>query len=149
MKTFIDTNVILDLYFPDRGGQIEAAQIVDLARKDQQIRVYISILSVANTAYSLRKRVGKEESVKCMKELFHSVNTLPMSDMCYYNALKSDCPDFEDALQIFCADDGNCDVIITRDKKHFGAYTDIPIYTPKEFIAKLEATASTTSTSCI
>ena len=149
MKIFIDTNVILDLYFPDRGGQIEAAQIVDLARKDQQIRVYISILSVANTAYSLRKRVGKEESVKCMKELFHSVNTLPMSDMCYYNALKSDCPDFYDALQIFCVDEGNSDAIITRDKKHFCAYTDIPIYTPKEFIAKLEATASTTSTSCI
>lgn len=64
--------------------------------------------------------------------------------MCYYNALKSDCPDFEDALQIYCADDGNCDVIVTRDKKHFDAYTDIPVYTPKEFIKKL-----TPSTSCI
>ena len=62
-----------------------------------------------------------------------------MNDMCYYDALRSDNPDFEDALQISCADYGNCDVIVTRDTKHFDAYTDIPVYTPKEFLDKLQA----------
>ena len=144
MKIFLDTNVLLDLYFPERGGMEEVATIIDIPRHDDHTRVYFSILSVANTAYSLRKRVGKEASTKCLKELFKAVNTLPMNDMCYYDALRSDNPDFEDALQIACADYGNCDVIITRDLKHFGPYTDIPVYTPKEFIKKL-----TPSTSCI
>ena len=60
-----------------------------------------------------------------------------MSDMFLYDALRSDCPDFEDALQIACAEADNCDFILTSNIRHFQRYTRIPVYTPAEFLEKL------------
>ena len=47
-------------------------------------------------------------------------------------ALRSDINDFEDAAQLSCAVDSECDFLISSDRKWKG-YTPLPVYTPKEF----------------
>jgi hypothetical protein len=52
------------------------------------------------------------------------------------DAMESDCPDFEDAMQNAAAET-ECDVIVTGNKKHFEPYTALPVFTPAEFLGKL------------
>ena len=145
IKLFVDTNVILDTVEPSRiATSGESTRIMQLVALQDHIRLCISMQSIGDVAYLGRKRVGKEGIKLKIREYMNRCKILPMNDMILYEALKLDCPDFEDALQIYCADHNCCDYIITNNKKHFSGYTDIPVYTPKEFLKKI----TTPSVSC-
>lgn len=73
-----------------------------------------------------------------IKYLFETCKILQMNDFQVYQALKNQTPDFEDALQIACADLEVCDFIITNNKKHFEGFTYIPVFTPDEFIERVQ-----------
>ena len=132
MKTvFLDSNVILDAIL-DRSGAENAKQILQFGR-DQQIRNCTSVLSFANIAYILRKYLSGDESLGVLQALFDSVSVLPMGDQQVYNALRLAGPDFEDSLQIACAKAASCDVIVTRNLKHYKD-VPIPVFTPEDFL---------------
>lgn len=48
-------------------------------------------------------------------------------------ALMSNLPDFEDALQCESAIAAGCEIIVTRDKKHFRSVA-IPVLSPEAFL---------------
>ena len=131
-KTFLDTNVILDAFLPDRPSAEASRQI--LAIGNETDRLYLSSLSMANLNYVLRKNLGKDRAIGILDALFKRFYVLPVNDMNVYEALHSDCPDFEDMLQISCADYGNCDCIVTGNTRHFKAFAPLPVFTPEEFL---------------
>ena len=45
--------------------------------------------------------------------------------------------DYEDGLQYLCAMNSKSDIIITRNKKDF-KLSNIPVYTPQEFLDLIE-----------
>ena len=45
--------------------------------------------------------------------------------------------DFEDMLQFQCAKAGDCDIIITNNKRDFAEFSDLPIMTADEFLSGL------------
>lgn len=138
MKVFVDTNILLDTCLPDRPGETLSRRV--MAFEDNNFtRVYFSSLSVANVAYFLKKHVGKEQAENVISQLFRNHYVLPMGDMCVYEALRSDSPDFEDAMQIACADYGNCDCIVTNNVRHFRGYAPMPVFTPQEFLDGIRA----------
>lgn len=130
-KVFLDSNVILDAIL-DRDGAEYAKQIIQFGR-DQQLKNCTSVLSFANIAYILRKYLSTKETLDVLGALFDNVSILPMGDQQVYNALRLGGPDFEDSLQIACAKAASCDIIITRNMKH---YKDVPlvVFTPEAFI---------------
>ena len=128
-KVFLDSNVILDSIL-HRDGYEFVDQIFQFSM-NHWIKNCTSVLSFANIAYILRK-MPSVELQKTLSDIFKSISILPMGDMVVYNALKTNHPDFEDALQIACADQECCDLSITRDKRHYKD-TPIPVYTPEEF----------------
>ena len=130
-KVFLDTNVILDLILGREGAEY-AKQILQLGI-ESQIRNCTSILSFANIAYILRKYLSQKDTLETLENLFDSVFILSMGDQQVYRALKLDCPDFEDSLQVACASAEGCDLIITNDTKHF-KNIPIPVFSSKEFI---------------
>ena len=136
MKTFLDTNVILDIYFPDRQGTENALTIIQIGNLHLTSRTYISSLTIANAHYILRKSQGKEKALSCIKELVETCKISGIGDQVVYDAAHSSSPDFEDALQIAAAEGSACDVIVTHNKMHFADYTALPVYTPEEFLAK-------------
>ena len=85
----------------------------------------------------MRKTDPLEKIKKVFSDWLDCFVILPDSDMDVYSGIRSDNPDFEDAMQLCCADAGRVDAIITNNKKHFAPYTDIPVYTPDEFLAML------------
>jgi predicted nucleic acid-binding protein len=131
-KIFLDTNVLLDALLPDRPSTDASRKI--LAIGNEETRLCFSSLSVANLVYVLQKNVDKERAVDIVGVLFKKYYVLPVIDMDIYNALRSACPDFEDAMQMSCADFGNCDCIITNNIRHFRGYATLPVYTPEEFL---------------
>ena len=130
-RVFLDSNVILDSILQREGYEV-VNQILQMG-KYLYFKNCTSVLSFANIAYILRKYIpNKEDLHNTMTSLFKCLSILPMSDLQVFDSLKRWGPDFEDALQMACADYGSCDLVITRDKKHFQGFT-LPVYTPEEF----------------
>lgn len=135
MKIFLDTNIILD-FLQERSGFKSAKQIFDLAGNREYCRIYTSFLAIADSAYILRKTFKTDRLKEIFKSFMNFCNVLPMNDMQLYEAVRSgNSPDFEDNLQIMCAEHGGCDLIITNNVSHFRAHTDIPVLSPDEFIS--------------
>ena len=138
-KLFLDTNVILDLYIPGREGKEAARTLLDLRdASEDNIRLYLSFLSVANIAYVLRKHYDKARMKEIIQELFHFCDVLSMSDISILDALDSPCPDFEDSLQLSCAEMKECDFLLTSNLRHFQGDTWITVLTPTQFLEKLQ-----------
>lgn len=138
-KIFLDTNVILDLYMPGREGKAAARSLLDLKESaGDDIRLYLSFLSVANIAYVLRKHFDKAQMKEIIRELLHFCNVLSMSDISIFDALNSSCPDFEDALQLSCAEIKECDFLLTSNLRHFQGETWMTVLTPALFLEKLQ-----------
>ena len=138
-KLFLDTNVILDLYIPGREGKEAARTLLDLRdASEDNIHLYLSFLSVANIAYVLRKHYDKARMKEIIQELFHFCDVLSMSDISILDALDSPCPDFEDSLQLSCAEMKECDFLLTSNLRHFQGNTWMTVLTPTQFLEKLQ-----------
>ena len=73
----------------------------------------------ATCIFIARKVLGYEGVVKAMQILDNYLKVTPMDGIQCHNALFSSMPDFEDMLQFESAYAAGCDVIVTRNKKHF------------------------------
>lgn len=120
-----------------RRGSEQMGRFLTFIKKSTDSRICISCLTVANVACILKKQYGGTELNRLFKAFISECSILPMNDMLLYEALRSTnpAPDFEDNLQIMCAESADCDVIITRNADHFRPYTDIPAITPEDFIS--------------
>jgi len=65
------------------------------------------------------------------------MHILPMDRRDVRFAMDSNIPDKEDAMQISCAQRGECEIILTRDSKHF-TESALPVLTPAEFLARIQ-----------
>lgn len=135
-KLFIDTNVILNFILRREGWEY-VGQLIDLSIR-QELRCYCSYLSVADIAYIVRKSSGAEGVRRIIKELLSWCEVLSPSSQDISTAIKLRHPDFEDALQILCAEMKGCDAIITRNLKHFEACTEIPAICCEALISKMK-----------
>lgn len=127
---FWDTNLILDLLA--RPEFSNSANIILQKGKERGITICISFLSLANFAYILRKN-NKDELFEFLRFLCKNFKVLKNDSDDILRALEIDAKDFEDAIQYETAIVGNCECIITRNKKDFN-FSQIPVFTPEEFI---------------
>lgn len=129
IKVFLDTNILLD-YFTGRMEDGIAEKIV-IAGNSPYYRICISVLTGINTLYIIRK-FNKSVSASLLRRMF---TILPMTDSQWEYSLQLDLDDPEDALQLACAEENACQVLITRDKHLLdSASCSLRILTPKEFI---------------
>jgi len=131
MKLFLDTNVLLDVIL-NRENSEKVKRILTWAEGEDNVRIYISYLTIANTAHILRK-ISREEQRCIIKRILDRFNILSSNDMQISDAIGIESPDFEDSLQIACAEAAGCNVILTRNAEHFSRFTSIPVRTPDDF----------------
>lgn len=135
MRVFLDTNVVLDTLIPGRPCEDISRLILNIGNTDP-VRFCISSLSIANIAYSARKLYTKKEIRELVETMQRKWKILELSAFDVYRAVDSNCPDFEDALQISMAE-SDCDVIVTNNIKDFKGYTALEVVTPREFLEKI------------
>ena len=139
-RVFFDTNIILDL-IQERPGYDAIARILQ-KQENGDIKVCLSVLSMANVAYVLRKTLPHSLIVPTLKQISSVMEVIPMDDSQFQQALMLSGPDFEDIMQLTCAIAGGCQVIITHNPrdfhvgKGFAEEFQMPeIFTPEEYIA--------------
>ena len=118
MKVLMDTNVILDVLCA-RADFLEDSSKVWKYCEINKIEGYISALSVPNIVYILRKELTPEKTQEIINQLFliFKVADLKSDDLKKAAAMKTS--DYEDALQMVCANRIKADFIITRNIRDF------------------------------
>ena len=140
-SVFVDTNVLLDDILI-REGTESAKKILELGVR-RQIHLCLSALSVVNIAYITRKVLSREKLYELFAKYIRHFVILNNYGMDVYECIQTDNTDFEDAMQLRCATIEHVDAIVTNNKKHFAPYTDTPVYTPDELLAKLRGESPT------
>ena len=130
-RIFIDTNVIIDVLM-QRDGYLSSARVLALAR-NEDITLYVSVLTMANLAYILRKSLKGDSFYTEMRKLSCLVTVADTTNNHFLSALDLQAKDFEDALQYYCAISNECDIIVTRNKKDF-AFSSISVLTREELL---------------
>ena len=118
MKVFLDTNILIDFIARREDFYQAAANLINLGIKGE-VKLYTTPLTYATCIFIARKVLGYDGIVKAMQILDHYLTVTPMDGPQCHNALFSQMPDFEDMLQFESAYAAGCDVIVTRNKKHF------------------------------
>ena len=136
MKILIDTNVLLDVLCNRADFVQDALKIFKLCEVNR-IKGCISVLSVPNIVYIMRKELDSErikEIIKTITSIF-AVASLRESDL--LNATNAPFSDYEDALQAVCAQRIRADFIVTRNVKDF-KNSPVPAITPAEFLEQFD-----------
>ena len=132
---FLDTNIVVDL-LAGREGAFSCARILSDAKK-KSIVVYVSVLTMVNIAYILRKTLKGENFYDALEKLGRYVNVCGETADDYKAALQMRSDDFEDAVQYQCAFRNNVDLIITNNLKDF-VFSEIAVVKPDEAISLIE-----------
>jgi len=128
----IDTNIVVDLLSKRENFYQEAQELFTLA-DENDVKLFISALTFANTHYLLSRHLNENGARKVMIKFKLLVKVLPLEDKILELALASDFRDFEDAIQYHTALENKLNIIITRNKKDFKT-SRIPVLTAKEFL---------------
>ena len=131
---FVDTNVMVDLLAHREPFYEAAAQLFSLADRNK-CTITIAALSFSTTAYLLERKLTYEELSLVLRQFASIVEIASVDERVVRKSLSiTSCfRDIEDAMQHYAAMQSGCDFIITRNVKDF-ALSDIPVYTPDEFL---------------
>jgi len=118
-KVLVDTDVVIDFITKRDPFAVEAAQLFNLADKNQ-VELYVSSLCLNNIYYLLRKVAGHKKTISIIKQLLEIADVLAVDKQVVLKALHSKFSDFEDALQNFAAvENGDIGIIVTRNLKDY------------------------------
>jgi predicted nucleic acid-binding protein len=134
IKTFIDTNIFLDILCKREKFVDDALSIFDMA-VDNQIELLISDLSIANIKYITRKEIPIDKFYDLIKTFRPIFTIVPLGADVIDKALDLRANDFEDALQYFSAVQANADCLVTRNIKDYG-FAKMEVLDSQTFIAK-------------
>jgi predicted nucleic acid-binding protein len=117
-KVFIDADVLLDVFLEREPHHTMALRLLtDLRRTDTNS--FTSPVVLANMNYILSKAKGREYSVGKLRSLRRMVGIVPIDEGMVDAALAAPHRDFEDSLQLHCAEENGIGTLITRNVKHY------------------------------
>ena len=133
-KIFLDSDIILDALLRRPGFDLPAMNVFDLIYQNR-LKAVTSSITFINVHYFLNK-FDKVNKVKLLTRLRTLISIIDVGEIIIDLALKSDMPDFEDAVQIYAAKSANADLIITRNIKDYKEST-LPVLTAEQFLRTL------------
>ncbi len=132
-KVFIDSDIILDVA-TGRTPFVHDSRATLAYIENGKAMGYSSANSIANIYYILRKISTSKKARAFIKEILKYISILPVTHTNILDALDTDFPDLEDAMQDLCAFSNQCECIVTRNIKDY-RNSKTEIYNPREFIA--------------
>lgn len=136
-RLFVDTNIVLDL-LAKRESFFEPAKLLFSRADKNEVKLYISSLTFANTHYILSRNIEEVEARNILRKFKVLVEVLAMDDKIIDLALSSDFKDFEDAIQYYTALENNIKTIITRNLKDFKS-SKVPVMTAQDYLVRNNA----------
>ena len=134
MKVLLDTNILLDTIEVRKDFFDDSSMVVLLATEYDG---FIAASSVTDIYYIEHKRNhSKEKTKSIMDKLFKLFGIIDTTAEDCRNALRSNIPDYEDAVLVESARRNDIDCIVTRNAKDF-ENSGIKTYTPIEYLELL------------
>lgn len=130
MKVLIDTNVILDVLC-GRAEFLEASSRVWKYCEVNKLNGVISALFVPNIVYILRKELDPEKTKEIIDRLLLIFDVAELTAEDLRKAAEMKTADYEDAIQMCCAERINADYIVTRNIRDFVS-GPVPAVKPSE-----------------
>lgn len=127
MKVLIDTNVILDVLC-GRAEFLEASSKIWKYCEVDKISGYISALSIPNIVYILRKELDPDKTKEIIERLMLIFDVVELRAEDLRKAAEMKTADYEDAVQMCCAERIKVDFIVTRNIRDF---MSSPVHTVK------------------
>lgn len=135
MILLIDANILLDVLM-NRQDFVKDSSMIWKLCETNQAKGYISVLTIANLMYIMRKQLDPETIEKLLVQLkfIFDFTDFGVSDL--QRAAEMKWTDFEDAIQSATAERLHAYFIITRNVKDFRS-SKIMALTPTEFLARI------------
>jgi predicted nucleic acid-binding protein len=128
MRVLFDTNIILDIAL-SRDPWIQDSRALQQACDVELLDPFVSASTVTDIYYIARKTSGPATARKAVQMCLDSIVEVQ-------RAFDLNSTDFEDDLQLACAERFNLDAIVTRDAAGF-KNSSIPILAPGELLARI------------
>ena len=135
MRTFVDTNVVLDVLLQNEGFWWDSLKVFQLAETGR-IRAYVSASSMTDIFYVARKKLTAPIAREAIERLLNLFEIVSVGGDDLRGALTVPIDDMEDALQAWSAKKADVDILITRDTGGFSGIS-IPVATPAEFMREM------------
>lgn len=136
MRVLVDTNVVLDLINTRQPFFDDSYEAVRLAL--DKCSPYVSATTVTDSVYITRKAFSdSSDQKKALENFFSQFKICSVKKAQLKKAFSSSMPDFEDAVQAFCAKSRRVSYIITRNVKDYN-FSPVKAVAPSDFIALMK-----------
>jgi len=135
LKLLIDTDVLLDVALDRRPFAEPACRLLDHLQSQPGDGV-IAWHSVSNFYYLVRSAQGDAGTREFIRDLLDFLRVVAGDSDSVGAALDLPMSDFEDALQVVCAQAGNAAVIATRNTADYRT-SPIPARSPADVVSDL------------
>ena len=135
-KIIIDANIILDLIL-ERSQDVSELKTIYKAVEENNFRCYTTTSIIHICGHWLKMALNLGTAKKILLSYLNNVMVIDAPHVRMVDALHSDIPDIEDALQYYIALHHQLDCFISRDRQ-FAHYSkpQLPVYSPSAFIKK-------------
>ncbi len=135
LQVLVDTNVALDQLLP-RDPWHTLAQPFWQARDAGQLVASLSTTTVTDIYYIARRQVGNDTARRVIERCLREFGLIVVNRAILEHALAMLGDDFEDNVQIACAQAAGLDLIVTRDVAGF-RHSPIPVIEPAAIVGYL------------
>ena len=136
MKVLVDTNVLFDVLAKREPFVLDSARIWTLINR-RVIEGCLSAISVNNLYYIIRKLKGHKSAVGFVDQILEDFEIVALTKSILKQARTIEDKDFEDLIQYFSAIHEGCEILVTRNKKHFLS-GGLNIFTPQELLKEID-----------
>ena len=134
-KIFLDVNVFVDFFDPNRPDNVAATKAFSLI-ENKKVIAFISESVICTTLYLISKQNDSESLKALTKGILTNFEILPCSNFLFLQSLNLDFDDIEDAVIYNLAMQNKMDYFITNDKEALKKLGNkkLPIITTKDFL---------------
>ena len=138
MRVLLDTCVVVD-FLQRREPFCDDAYAIFLAAANRRMDGFVSAKSLTDIYYLTHRFTHDDaQTRKVLSTLLIPLDLLDTAGLDCRKAISSEISDFEDAVMAETALRAGMDAIVTRNTRDY-ARSAVPVYTPAELMAMLEA----------
>jgi len=134
MKLMIDLNLLLDVFQKRQPHYNASAQVLDFALRNNC--GCVATHAVTTLHYLVSRHADRQKADELIDWLLNNFGIAPADQTTFLRARTLPFADFEDAVICACAEQQQCQYIVTRNSKDF-LRSSIAVITPAEFLASV------------
>jgi len=134
-KLLIDINVILDVALAREPHLMSSQKMLSHIERKKALG-YISAISCTTIYYLIQKENSRKKALGYTRDLLKLLSVVEVNRKTLERGLELEAKDFEDSVQMACAENCQANYIITRNSIDY-KNSPIPAISPAEYLAAL------------